>query len=116
MNKKHFNSKIYDFNHFFLKHHKIWMNLLPIDADKALEPNIVRNLPMKSTGIFGLSAIVIQPVLQISVKVMKHFRRPIMFEMIPPNGLMQKAQAMYMAAIKKITEKKCFVCLFFYNL
>ncbi len=75
------------------------MNRLPIVADNPLEPNIVRNLPMKSTGIFGLRATVIQPVLQISANVMKHIRRPIIFEMIPPNGLMQKAQAMYMAAI-----------------
>ena len=78
------------------------VNLIPIVADKPFEPNMVRNLPMKSTGMFGLSAIVIQPVLQMSVKTMKHMRRPIIFEMIPPKGLMQKAQAMYMAAMKKL--------------
>ncbi len=55
---------------------------------------------MKSTGIFGLSAIVIQPAVQMDVNAMKQNRRPIRFERIPPSGLIQIAQAMYMAAVK----------------
>ena len=55
---------------------------------------------MKRTGIFGLSAIVIQPAVQINVNAMKQKRRPIRFERIPPRGLMQIAQAMYIAAVK----------------
>ena len=74
---------------------------LPIVADKPVEPTIVKNLPMKRTGIFGLSAIVIQPAVQVNVNAMKHNRRPIRLDRMPPSGLMQIALAMYMAAVKK---------------
>jgi hypothetical protein len=48
---------------------------------------MVRNLPTKSVSMLGLRATVIHPVVPIEVKKIKHRRRPIQFESIPPKGL-----------------------------
>ena len=67
-------------------------------AESPLAAILVRNLPTKSAGTFGLKAMPTHPTVPMVVKAMKHFRLPIMLEMMPPTGQMQIANAMYMAA------------------
>ena len=45
---------------------------LPTDGVIHLQPITVRNLPTKSVSLFGLRATVIQPIVPIEVKRIKH--------------------------------------------
>ena len=47
-------------------------NVIPTDGDSPPAPIIVRNLPTNSVSLFGLRATVIQPIVPIEVKRMKH--------------------------------------------
>lgn len=59
---------------------------------------MVMNLPTKSTGMFGLSAMVMKPMMPIVTRIRKDFRRPMAFDRRPPRGVVQMAVAMCMAA------------------
>ena len=76
----------------------------------ALEQTMVMNLPTNSAGIFGLSAIVTNPMMPVVTKMRKDFRRPMALDKRPPRGEVQMAVAMYMAAIGR--QNNCNFCLY----